>query len=203
MPNTSAFDNPPITVGLQFTVTTQVRLMAILWWQATTGASLDDRTVGLYTTNDGITGSLINGIKTQAVSGTGWQTVTLDTPITLAPGKYIAAVFHPTGQYSVIGDYYIAGGAGYGGGAGITTNEITVPSVLNAPNGRQNVFAYSNYFSFPHEMYSGGMYGIDILVDNGPVPPAPDMHVYDGNAWRGGHLHVYNGTAWVSGAPSP
>lgn len=202
MPTASANDFAAITVGLQFTVSTTVRLMAILWWQATTGSSLNDRTVGLYKTTNGETGVLQAPIQTQAVSGTGWQTVTLDNPIVLTPGTYIAAVYHPFGQYSAIGGYYDTGGAGYGGGSGITTNEISVPSLGNALHGKQNAYIYSAYFSFPDEQFGGGMYGVDILIDNGPIPPTPDIHVYDGSAWRGGFMYVYDGSQWTSGEPS-
>jgi hypothetical protein len=201
MPTASANDFAAITVGLQFTVNTQVRLLAILWWQATTGTSLNDRTVGLWSTTDGVTGSLIGSIKTQVVAGAGWQTVTLDSPVTLVPGTYIAAVHHPFGQYTAVGGYYMPGGGGYGDGInlGITTNEIFVPNKDNALNEKQNAYIYAPYFSFPDEQFNGGMYGVDILVDNAPAPPAPDLHVYDGATWRGGHLHVYDGSQWISG----
>lgn len=201
MPNTSANDIPPITLGLQFSVSSTVRLRAILWWQASVSASMADRTVGLWRTSDGETGTLINGIKTQAVAGTGWQTVTLDKPIILTPGSYVAAVYHPEGMWSVISHYYDPGGVGYGGGVGITNQETTIPCLDNALHGKQNAFIYKDYFAFPDEQFNGSMYGVDILIDNDPIPPQSDIHVYDGNAWRSGSFYVYNGTQWVGGEP--
>lgn len=209
MSNTSAGDFDALTVGLQFTVTAPVRLRAILWWQPAVGASLNDRTVGLYSTTDGITGTLVTPLKTQPVSGTGWQTVALDNPLMLMPGTYVAAVYHPFGQFAVISNYYILGGDGYTGGAGMTVNEVVIPDSLSALNGRQNAFVYGSSFSFPTEQYNGGMYGVDVLLDNTADLRVYDssqwrkgyLHAYDGTDWRHGHLYVYDGSQWVPGEP--
>jgi hypothetical protein len=193
MPANSTGDHTPLTAGLQFQVTTRVRLMAILWWQATTNISTAPRSVGLWSTTNGIGGTLQGTLTTAAPVGTGWQTVTLDTPIIMEPGSYVAAVHHPAGDYSAINSYYTSGG----GQNNLTVNQIIVPNLTNALNEKQNAYIYEPYFAFPDGEFGGSMYGVDILVDN-VIPPPTDLHVYDGSTWRGGSLYVYDGADWVS-----
>jgi hypothetical protein len=210
MPTISAGDNTAVSLGLQFRVSAPARLLAILWWQPTNNKATDDRTVALFSSSTGYTGTLVAGPQTQPVAGTGWQTVTLERPVLLSANTtYLATVFHPGGMYPAIGGYYTsAGGPGYGSGSGITTGVVTVPSNTTALNGRQNAYAYAPTLSFPTEEFNGTMYGVDILVDDdtsggtAPVNPTPDMHVYDGTQWKGGFMYVYDGSQWVPGSPT-
>lgn len=166
LPTASWGYGDPITLGMEFYVSVAMKLQAILWWQPTTGASSSGRTVGLYTTTDGLSGTLI-GSKTQAVSGVGWQTVTFDTPISLTPGTtYRAAVYHPNGQYSAIDEYYYFGGPGYGvAGEGITVGQVTVPGTTDALNAGQGTYRVAAALTFPEVQAAGAHFGIDILVE--------------------------------------
>ncbi len=165
MPTASAGDTSSVTLGLEFNVSANTELRAILWWQPTTGSAASNRTIGLYSTTNGTTGTLISS-KTQAVSGVGWQTVAFDTPITLTPGTtYRAAVYHPDGQYVAISGYYLPGGPGYGAvGEGVVIGSVTVPGSTEAINNGQGTYEYAAMLKFPAAQ-GGAHYGIDIVVE--------------------------------------
>ena len=174
-PSAAVGDATPINVGIEFTVSTSCDATAVWWWQAETGTSAATRQVGIYPAS-GTATLLASG--SAAPTGTGWQRVQLDTPVTLAPGSYRAVVHHPAGQYSSSAGWWLGSGAGGTGPGmdGITNGILSAPNSTNITGaGGQQSFTEGASLARTEQMFGGASYWVDIEVDDGAGDPEPEQ----------------------------
>lgn len=106
------------------------------------------------------TGTLLARAEFVNETVTGWQQVSLATPVDLTPGTtYIASYHTTTGNYSTDIGYFEAGGRDNG--------------VLHAPGGDEanGVFLYGPQPAFPTQTYLHNNYWVDVVVGR----PAPTL----------------------------
>lgn len=153
-PTSSVADATPVTVGVEFYVTSAASLVEVLWWQPTTGNDTQNRSVAVWTA-DGV--SQVVAPFTSVPSGVGWQTATLSSPFALTPlASYRAAVFHPGGQFAATGSYFV--------GSNIVNGPLTVPNATNATGSLQGSFHYSGALAFPDGAFNQSNYWVDVGV---------------------------------------
>lgn len=193
-PEASANDSTPIILGVEFTVSELCTLTEIRWWQPSTGTvSTLDRTVGLYTTTNGSSGTLVAGPESMPVAGSGWQTRVLDEPYDLVPGTvYTVAVHHSAGQYAATGGYFADDPAVAGP---ITFRDSTDAFVGNGK------FAEGGSIAFPGVSFNSSNYWVDITVETQDAAPARFV-VHDGDSWVPARGWAHSGTTWVETTPT-
>lgn len=161
-PDTSGSDGQPITLAHQITITTPCWATALRVYRGTT-AITGPLTGRLWRATAPTTGTAVPGSDvTFSLSGTGWQTALLDTPIALDPGIYKAAVRF-TDQFPVTSGYWTSGP----GATGITSGPLTAPNNTDALDGQGS---YTTSTGYPGTSGSGGGYWVDLTVtDTDPI----------------------------------
>lgn len=166
-PNTDSGDASDISRGVIFRLSSIGWLKALRFYRGTTNVGLPSApsgglVVGRVFTMDGnpVAGTDV----TFTLSGTGWQTATLATPVQLAANTTYKAVVL-TGNYSATGGYFSTG-AGVGG---ITNGIVTAPDAGGDPSGigpiQQMSFKQpTTGLEFPNQYFNGGNYWVDVVV---------------------------------------
>lgn len=151
--------NPPINLGTEFNVSTTAWITKIHFWRATL-SEVGPVTGAVYAV---VGATQLSGTAvTFTLSGVGWHTVTLPTPVQITAGvRYIATIRHAD-HYAGTGGYFTSGP----GSAGITNGILTAPSaaaVSSAPigNGR---FDEAGAIAAPTSTFNGGNYWSDVSV---------------------------------------
>ncbi|WP_374547442.1 DUF4082 domain-containing protein, partial [Rhodoblastus sp.] len=88
-------------------------------------------------------------------SASGWQTVTLATPVPIAANTTYVASYHTSGEYVATNNYFTAD---------VTSGSLTAPSTTNA--GGNGVYAYGGTNSaglFPTNTYNAANYWADVV----------------------------------------
>ena len=114
-------------------------------------------------------GSLWNAAGTRlgqatftAESGSGWQSVTFASPVSIAADTtYVASYYAPNGHYSVTGS---------GFSSAVTNGPLTALANATSPNG---VYAYGAASSFPQGSFGSSNYSVDVLFAPAGVPGVP------------------------------
>lgn len=140
-------DRDSVTIGVRFSVQMAGKITAIKFYK---GAANAGTHVGaLWAAN----GTQLSAATFQNESSTGWQTVTLPTPISVVPGQtYTASYLAPAGGYAVTAGQF---------GAGYARGPLTVPA-----NG--GAFTYSG--GYPSQT-STASYGVDVVFIPAAVAP--------------------------------
>jgi WD40 repeat protein len=121
--------------------------------------------------NTGVhTGNLWSASGTKLATATfanetasGWQQVTLTTPVAVTPGTvYVASYFAPNGNY--------AGDSAFFTNAGVDTPPIHL--LQNGVSGGNGVYVYGGSSAFPNQTYLSTNYWVDVLFAprTGPAP---------------------------------
>lgn len=157
-----AFEDDPVNLGTEFYVTQTCWLKQIHCWRGDT--AMDGTVLGrVWIASGGSAGTALAGTDvTFTLSGTGWQTATLATPVQLTANvRYRASIHAPSG-YTGSGNYWTSGA----GSAGHTNGPLVAPS--SGPGGHQSgtqgSFAYSAGYAFPNSTFQGGNYWVDVTV---------------------------------------
>jgi hypothetical protein len=164
-PSTDAGDAADISRGVIFRLSATGWLKAIRFYRGT--ANVGNHTGGapiggLYTVADGL--PVAGTDVTFTLSGTGWQTATLVTPVQLNPNvSYKAAVL--SGNYTATGHYFDTG-AGVGG---IVNGILTAPDAGGNPSGIGSIQQGSYRqptagLQYPNQYFQGGNYWVDVTV---------------------------------------
>jgi beta-glucanase (GH16 family) len=154
-PTVAAADSSAVNVAVEFYVTSAATLTRILWWQPTTNASTVTRVAALYRVSDQ---AQVATIPATAPVGTGWQTMTFSSPVTLtANTRYRAVVFHSGGQYPNTASYYASG-------ADEVNGPLVIPKSANATANQQGSFIYGTGLTYPTGTFNSGTYWVDVTV---------------------------------------
>lgn len=172
-PNADAGDPAsPINLGLIFQVSTTCWAKAIHFYRGavTVAGPVKGRIFAVAS------GTVVSGTAVDFVlSGTGWQTATLPTPVQLTAGTSYKVAIHSDDNYSATGGYW-ATGAGVGG---ITNGPLTAPDAGGAPLGigsiQQGSYRVtSDPDAYPNSYFGGGNYWVDLTVtDTDPATHPP------------------------------
>jgi len=161
-PPATVGDATPINVGLEIAVSQTVWLTHVHWWQAASGGSSSARTVGVYPASG--TATLLASKSGATPSGTGWQSVALDSPLQLDAGSYRVVVLHPNGQYSATAAYFAAG-SGNPGASGLSNPPLTAPNNTNISGaGGQASFTESSSLARTETGFGQTNYWVDATV---------------------------------------
>jgi len=142
----------PIEVGVRFQATTDGTIDAIRFYKG--AANISAHSVRLWTAD----GTLLASAASTGETLSGWQTVTLASPIAITAGTTYVASYHTRSYYAVDASYFTTPR---------TSGFLTAP--VNA-----GVFAYGDAGSFPSQSYNAGNYWVDVAFSAAPnqVPTA-------------------------------
>lgn len=162
----------PATLGVEFYSNSAASVTHIHFWQPASGAiSTASRTVGIY---DAITGSIVGATQTLPVSGTGWQTAALASPVAItAWNRYRAAVYHPAGGYAATAGWFTTGT----GATQLVNGCLRIPPAATAIDNKQGSFHYTTGIAFPDGTFSGGHYWTDVTIVATGLPPSGPFNV--------------------------
>jgi hypothetical protein len=143
-PGTAAADDPgPVELGVSFTPSVDGQVTGITFYK---GAGNGGTHTGSLWSS---TGTRLATGTFEDETGTGWQTLTLDVPVTVAAGQtYVASYFAPQGHYAVDVGFF---------GTAYTQGPLTVPS---AGNGR---YVYGAGGGFPTGTWNSSNYWVGVV----------------------------------------
>lgn len=144
-----------LTVGLVVRAASGGRITAVRFWKVSGDAGA--HTVAVWSS----AGTLLSSQASTGETASGWQEVTLDTPVDIT-----AATLY------VVGTWYASGLYGYTAaafGADVTVDDLTAPDTAEASgNGRFNL---ANAFAFPANTFGANNYHQDLVYTPHLDPP--------------------------------
>ncbi|GAB4101101.1 hypothetical protein GCM10028790_01190 [Micromonospora taraxaci] len=154
----SAADSDPsaVELGVKFVPSTNGRVVGVRFYQGPGNSGT--HTGSLWTAS----GTLLARATFSGESGSGWQSVRFDSPITVAAGTtYVASYFAPNGHYASTSNFF---------------STLWTNGPLSAPPTTANgVYNYGRH-AFPQSSYQSSNYWVDPLFvpDSAPGPdPTP------------------------------
>lgn len=155
----------PINLGTEIVLSATGWVTALHCWRATL-SEVGPVTGAVYAV---VSGAQVSGTAvTFTLSGTGWHTATLASPIQLAASTRYIVVIHHTDRYAGTGGYWASGP----GASGITNGILTAPpasAVTVSPVG-QGRFSESPTIAAPTSTFNGGCYWADLsITDEDPA----------------------------------
>lgn len=164
-PNTDAGDpSAPVNLGLIFQVSSTCWAKAIHFYRGNTNITGPVKgRIFLVSSTTVVSGTSVDFV----LSGTGWQTAALSTPVQLTANTSYKVTIHTDDNYTATGGYW-ATGAGVGG---IVNGPLTAPDAGGAPLGigsiQQGSFRYtSDPDLYPNSYFNGGQYWVDVTVSD-------------------------------------
>ncbi len=170
---TNLNDGSPIEAGVKFTSSSAGQITALKFYRSAgdTGSDLLD----LWSA----TGTKLASATFTNTSASGWQTVTLATPVSIAANTTYIASYHTNGAYvgtdNFFTDAFLSGG-------------LTAPS--SASSGGNGVYSYGGTSTagvFPTNTFSAANYYADVVFSNSTTgaPPVLAIQTSDQNATIG------------------
>jgi hypothetical protein len=157
-------DTSGVEVGVNFTSSVSGTVTGIRFYKAS--ANTGTHVGSLWTSTGTLLGS--GTFSNETVSG--WQTLTLSSPVSIQGGTdYVAGYLAPNGHYSHTGLAFSSGG--------VTNGPLTAVANSSVSTGN-GVYAYSSTSKFPSSSFNSSNYWVDVLFQpggggtNGP-PTAP------------------------------
>lgn len=136
----------PIEVGVRFQATTNGTIDAIRFYKG--AANISAHSVRLWTAD----GTLLASAASTGETLSGWQTVTLASPIAITAGTTYVASYHTRSYYAVDASYFTTPR---------TSGFLTAP--VNA-----GVYAYGDAGSFPAQSHNSSNYWVDVAFSAAP-----------------------------------
>jgi hypothetical protein len=150
-------DGSSVELGVKITADYNGSITGIRFYKA--AANTGTHVVGLWDAS----GNLLAQATASNESASGWQVVSLSSPVPVFAGTtYVAGYFAPSGHYSVSPGQFAAGGA----------DNPPLHAVANStsPNG---VYAYGSAATFPNSSYNSTNYSVDVMFVQGSAATAP------------------------------
>ncbi len=146
---TNLNDGTPLEVGVKFTSSSAGQITALKFYRSPgdTGTDLLD----LWSS----TGTKLASATFSNTTATGWQTVTLATPVSIAANTTYVASYHTSGAYVVTNNFFTNS---------LTSGPLTAPS--SASSGGNGVYAYGGTNTaglFPTSSFSASNYYADVV----------------------------------------
>jgi Domain of unknown function (DUF4082) len=142
-------DGLQLEVGIKFTSSVAGQITALKFYRSSSDTGPD--ILDLWTS----TGANLASASFTNTTATGWQTVTLPTPVTIAANTTYITSYHTTGGYVANNNFVTAP---------ITSGVLTAPSSASA--GGNGVYAYGGTSSaglFPTNTFNSSNYWADVV----------------------------------------
>ena len=182
---TNLNDGSPLEVGVKFTSSVAGQITALKFYRSAsdTGSDLLD----LWTS----TGTKLASATFTNTAASGWQTVTLATPVAIAANTTYVASYHTTGAYVATDNFFTTA---------VTSGVLTAPSTATA--GGNGVYAYGGTSTtgiFPTNTFSAANYWADVVFASS-APNTPPTAVADtGDATEKGGIANGSGGSPATG----
>ncbi|WP_247821498.1 DUF4082 domain-containing protein [Bradyrhizobium sp. 187] len=181
---TSLNDGTPLEVGVKFTSSTAGQITALKFYRSPSDTNSD--LLDLWTS----AGTKLASATFTITSASGWQTVNLATPVTIAANTTYIASYHTNGAYVATNSFFVNA---------FTSGNLTAPS--SATSGGNGVYSYGGTSTagiFPTNTFSSSNYWADVVFvpSNGNNTP-PTAVADTANATEKGGIN--NGTAGSPG----
>ncbi|MCP3389230.1 DUF4082 domain-containing protein [Bradyrhizobium sp. CCGB12] len=181
-------DGTPLEVGMKFTSSAAGNITALKFYRSAgdTGPDLLD----LWSA----TGTKLASATFSNTSASGWQTVTLATPVSIAANTTYVVSYHTNGSYVVTNNYFTSA---------VTNGVLTAPSTTTA--GGNGVYAYGGTSAagiFPTNTWNASNYWADVVFSTSGGTPSnttPTAVADTGNATEKGGLANGSGGSPASG----
>lgn len=193
-------DNASVNLGVEFyTEQSGVTVTKIRYPHPASNGGSTQRQCGIFSTTDGVTGTLVAGPFTMPVPTAGaWCEYALGSPLALVPGvRYRAVVRHPDGKYGATGAQF---GWGQPLGEDSVRGPVIMPGSINALGNDQGSYFYAGALAMSTGSFNDANYWTDIEVS---VADAPSGSVEALGVLSGGAalpvsiLGVWDGTSAV------
>jgi Domain of unknown function (DUF4082)/Fibronectin type III domain/Bacterial Ig domain len=146
-------DTAGVELGVNFTASTSGSVTGIRFYKAT--ANTGTHVGSLWTS----TGTLLGSGTFTNETGSGWQTLTFASPVSIIGGThYVAAYLAPNGHYSYTSAAFTSGG--------VTNGPLTAAANGSVSSGN-GVYAYSGTSTFPSSSFNASNYWVDVLFQPG------------------------------------
>jgi hypothetical protein len=139
-------DPNPVELGMKFTTATAGQVTGISFYKGP--SNVGPHQAHLWTA----TGTLLASATFSGESASGWQTVSLAQPVSLAAGQTYVASYHTNGFYSITPDYFATAK---------TAGSLTAPA--SDASGGNGVYAYVASVSFPTSTFNRSNYWVDVV----------------------------------------
>ncbi|MCK6694604.1 MAG: DUF4082 domain-containing protein, partial [Thermoanaerobaculia bacterium] len=155
-PAIAAQDNTnPIELGVKFQSLVPGKISAVRIYKNWAGT--ETLTANLYD----YPGGTLLGTGNANISGTGWQQINLNTPVSIGAGvTYVASVLTPNGNYPFTNAYFQSS----------DYNNPPLRALQNGEDGPNGVYAYGG--GYPTSTFNGSNYWVDPVLLS-PIPAAP------------------------------
>lgn len=142
-------DGSPLEVGMKFTSAVAGQITALKFYRSSsdTGPNVLD----LWSS----TGARLATATFTNTSASGWQTVSLSSPVSISANTTYVASYHTNGAYVVTSNYFTTT---------VTNGSLTAPSTTSA--GGNGVYAYGGTSTsgiFPTNTYNASNYWVDVV----------------------------------------
>ncbi|MCK1607107.1 DUF4082 domain-containing protein [Bradyrhizobium sp. 166] len=138
-------DTSQVNLGVRFTSSAAGTITAIKYYKSVNDAGT--HTGSLWTS----TGTLLASATFSNETGSGWQTVTFSSPVSITAGTTYVASFHSNGHYADTPNYF-------------TTADTNGP--LTAPASNNGVYTYGTGNLFPTSTFNATNYWVDVVFSN-------------------------------------
>lgn len=168
-PPDSVSDGQPLNLAMEIRTTGQTWVTALHFWRGTT--AITGPIVGrLFTVDDIAAGTPVPGTDvTFTLSGTGWQTALLATPVELSPDVRHKVVVRYADQFPITGAFWSSGP----GASGIVNGPLQAYSNTTSVAG-QGTFSTGSIDTYPTSEVNAANYWVDLTVtDVDPTSGGP------------------------------
>ncbi|MEH2514174.1 VCBS repeat-containing protein [Nitrobacteraceae bacterium AZCC 1564] len=148
---TSLNDGTPLELGMKFTSSTAGQITALKFYRSSSDTGPD--LLSLWTS----TGTKLASATFSNTSATGWQTVTLSTPVNISANTTYVASYHTNGAYVVTNNYFTSA---------VTSGPLTAPST--STSGGNGVYTYGGNNTsgiFPTSTFGASNYWVDVVFN--------------------------------------
>ncbi|MDQ0322363.1 VCBS repeat-containing protein [Pararhizobium capsulatum DSM 1112] len=146
---TSLNDGSQLEVGMKFTSSVAGEVIALKFYRS--ASDTGSNVVNLWTS----TGTNLANATFTNTAASGWQTVTLATPVAITGGTTYVASYHTTGAYVATDNFFTTP---------VTNGPLTAPSSATA--GGNGVYAYGGTSAigiFPDQTFASANYYADVV----------------------------------------
>lgn len=139
-------DPNSVELGAKFQTSAAGRITAIRFYKG--AQNQGTHVANLWTA----TGTLLATATFTKETASGWQQVSLPSPVTLAPGTTYIVSYHTDGFYSANHNYF---------NTSLTNGPLTAPDSVSS--GGNGVYSYGSGSNFPENTYGSSNYWVDVV----------------------------------------
>jgi hypothetical protein len=156
----SANDAAAIELGVKFRSDVAGSILGLRFYK---GAANTGTHVGHLWTS---TGTLLDTATFTGEAASGWQQVSLSSPVPISPNTtYIASYYAPNGGYSANSGYFTSAGA----------DSPPLHALANGVDGGNGVYLYGSGGGFPGSSYSSTNYWVDVVFNPSSTGTPPTV----------------------------